>query len=33
VRAELTDENGVVLRPVSLGEIISIGSTEPPSAA
>ena len=33
VRAALTDANGVVLRPVSLGEIVSIGSTEPPSAA
>ena len=33
VRAELTDEDGNVLGRISLGEIISIGSTEPPSAA
>ena len=33
VRAELCDHNGNVLRPISLGEIVSIGSTEPPTAA
>ena len=33
VRAELCDHNGTVLRPISLGEIVSIGSTEPPTAA
>jgi hypothetical protein len=33
VRAELVDASGNVLRPVSLGEIVTIGSTEPPSAA
>lgn len=33
VRAELVDGDGNVLRPVSLGEIVTIGSTEPPSAA
>ncbi|HEY3188275.1 MAG TPA: hypothetical protein VGJ70_12430 [Solirubrobacteraceae bacterium] len=33
VRAELCDEDGRVMRPVSLGEIVSIGSTEPPTAA
>jgi hypothetical protein len=33
VRAELVDAEGKVLRPVSLGEIATIGSTEPPSAA
>src|SRR3954447_1470660 len=33
VRAELVDAEAKVLRPVSLGEIITIGSTEPPSAA
>jgi hypothetical protein len=33
VRAELVDDAGNVLRPVSLGEIVTIGSTEPPSAA
>lgn len=33
VRAELVDAAGNVLRPVSLGEIVTIGSTEPPSAA
>ena len=33
VRAELCDEAGRVVRPISLGEIVSIGSTEPPTAA
>jgi len=33
VRADLVDSAGTVLRPVSLGEIVTIGSTEPPSAA
>lgn len=33
VRAELLDTDGNVLRPVSLGEIVSIGSNEPPTAA
>jgi hypothetical protein len=33
VRAELVDEAGRVMRPISLGEIVSIGSTEPPTAA
>ena len=33
VRAELCDADGNVLRPISLGEIVSIGSTEPPTAA
>jgi hypothetical protein len=33
MRAELVDGDGRVLRPLSLGEIITIGSTEPPSAA
>jgi hypothetical protein len=33
VRAELRDADGQVLRPLSLGEVISIGSTDPPSAA
>jgi hypothetical protein len=33
VRAELVDASGNVLRPVSLGEIVTIGSTEPPTAA
>jgi hypothetical protein len=33
MRAELVDADGRVLRPLSLGEIISIGSMEPPSAA
>lgn len=33
VRAELCDAQGNSLRPLSLGEVISIGSTEPPSAA
>jgi hypothetical protein len=33
VRAQLVDSAGNVLRPVSLGEIVTIGSTEPPSAA
>ena len=33
VRAELCDEAGRVMRPISLGEIASIGSTEPPTAA
>jgi hypothetical protein len=33
VRAELVDTTGNVLRPVSLGEIVTIGSNEPPTAA
>lgn len=33
MRAELVDADGRVVRPLSLGEIITIGSTEPPSAA
>ena len=33
MRAELVDAEGRVVRPLSLGEIITIGSTEPPSAA
>lgn len=33
VRAELVDGEGAVLRPVSLGEVITIGSNDPPSAA
>jgi hypothetical protein len=33
VRAELCDADGHVLRPLSLGEIITIGTTEPPTAA
>jgi hypothetical protein len=33
VRAELCDADGTVLKPISLGEIVSIGSTEPPTAA
>lgn len=33
VRAELVDDDGTVLRPLSLGEVITIGNTDPPSAA
>lgn len=33
VRAELTDRQGNVVRPMSLGEVITIGSNEPPTAA
>jgi hypothetical protein len=33
VRAELIDASGKALRPISLGEIVAIGSTEPPTAA
>lgn len=33
VRAELCDADGSVLKPISLGEIVTIGSTEPPTAA
>ena len=33
VRAELCDHAGKVIRPISLGEIVAIGSTEPPTAA
>ena len=33
VRAELVDDSGQVLRPISLGEVVTIGSTEPPTAA
>jgi len=33
VRAELVDATGKVLRPISLGEVVAIGTTEPPTAA
>ena len=33
VRAELVDDSGQVLKPISLGEVVTIGSTEPPTAA
>ena len=33
VRAELIDASGKVVRPISLGEIVAIGSTVPPTAA
>jgi len=33
VRAELCDHAGKLIRPISLGEIVAIGSTEPPTAA
>ena len=33
VRAELVDSSGNVLRPISLGEVVSIGTTDPPTAA
>jgi hypothetical protein len=33
VRAELVDASGNVLRPISLGEIVTIGTTDPPTAA
>jgi hypothetical protein len=33
VKVELVDADGTLLRPISLGEAIGIGSTEPPSAA
>ena len=33
VRAELVDAEDTVLRPLSLGEVITIGSTDPPTAA
>jgi hypothetical protein len=33
VKVELVDADGHLLRPISLGEAVSIGSTEPPSAA
>jgi hypothetical protein len=33
VTVELVDAGGRLLRPVSLGEVVSIGSTEPPTAA
>jgi hypothetical protein len=33
VRAELVDASGKVLRPISLGEVVTIGTTDPPTAA
>ena len=33
VRAELVDADGKVLRPISLGEVVAIGTTDPPTAA
>ena len=33
VRAELIDSTGKVLRPISLGEVVAIGTTDPPTAA
>jgi len=33
VRAELVDSSGNVLRPISLGEVVAIGTTDPPTAA
>jgi hypothetical protein len=33
VRAELVDASGKVVRPISLGEVVAIGTTEPPTAA
>ena len=33
VRAELVDASGKVLRPISLGEVVAIGTTDPPTAA
>ena len=33
VRAELIDASGKVLRPISLGEVVAIGTTDPPTAA
>ena len=33
VRAELVDNSGKVLRPISLGEVVAIGTTDPPTAA
>jgi hypothetical protein len=33
VRVELIDAAGNVIKPISLGEIVSIGSTDPPTAA
>jgi hypothetical protein len=33
VRAELVDQAGKVVKPISLGEVVTIGTTEPPTAA
>jgi hypothetical protein len=33
VRAELVDDGGKVIKPISLGEVVTIGTTDPPTAA